>query len=100
MPKFEKLNSAYLKLREELENDNLEDEQDVFDLEQQIQEELEDGFNNEEQQLKGLLNRIKELKKEFDLYDEDTELDRMFPDRHDDDFDEESMSPDSVFGDE
>lgn len=31
-------------------------------------------------------------------YDPEAELDIMFPDRHDDDFDEDSMSYDSVFG--
>ena len=45
-----------------------------------------------------LSKRIKQIKKENDFYDEDAELDRMFPDRHDPDFDEDSMSYDSVFG--
>jgi len=33
-------------------------------------------------------------------YDEDAELDMMFPNRHDENFDEDSMSYDSVFGDD
>lgn len=43
-------------------------------------------------------DRIKNLKGENDFYDEDAEIDTMFPNRHDDDFDEDSMSYDSVFG--
>ena len=49
-------------------------------------EEEEDDFDEEE---------------EFDYeYDEDAILDMMFPDRHDEDFDEDNMSWDSVFGDD
>jgi len=32
------------------------------------------------------LNKIKELKKENDFYDAEVKLDRMFPNKHDDDF--------------
>jgi hypothetical protein len=42
-------------------------------------------------QLQSMDERIKKLKGESDFYDEDAELDSMFPDRHDEDFDEESM---------
>ncbi len=102
MTKFENLNDTYIRLVEELENDNFEVEQEVFDLEQQVKEELEINYwNEQEQQLfKELLKNINSLKKEFDFYDEETELDNMFLDRHDADFDEDSISPNSVFGDE
>jgi hypothetical protein len=49
-------------------------------------------------QLQAMEDTIKNLKGESDFYDEDAELDSMFPDRHDEDFDEDSMSYDSVFG--
>lgn len=49
-------------------------------------------------QLQTMDDTIKNLKGENDFYDEDAELDHMFPDRHDEDFDEDSMSYDSVFG--
>ena len=42
--------------------------------------------------------QFNQIKKENDFYDKETELDYMFPDRHDSDFDEDSMSYDSVFG--
>jgi hypothetical protein len=34
----------------------------------------------------------------FGGYNEDEELDRMFPNRHDDDFDEDDISGENVFG--
>ena len=39
----------------------------------------------------GLLIRIQNLKHEFDFFDKETELDNIYPDRHDPDFDEDSM---------
>lgn len=50
--------------------------------------------------IKKLQKQIKSFKKEWDFYDPDAELDSMFPNRYDDDFDEDSMSFDSVFGDD
>jgi hypothetical protein len=47
-----------------------------------------------------LHKNIKSLQIEFDLYDEEGELDVMFPDRHDENFDNDSMNPDSVFGED
>ena len=49
-------------------------------------------------QLQSMDDTIKNLKGENDFYDEEAELDNMSPDRHDEDFDEDSMSYDSVFG--
>lgn len=94
------LNEQYQKLYQELENDNYEAEQDVYDLEQQVNEELSYAFGKEKHALQSLLHKIKTMKKEFDFYDEEAELDMMFPNRHDEDFDEDDMSYDSVFGDD
>jgi hypothetical protein len=55
---------------------------------------------NEHMPLKGLLIKILAMKTEFDVYDEEAELDRMFPDRNEEGFDDDSMSFNSVFGDE
>lgn len=48
--------------------------------------------------LKGILKLIKQVKIDYDFYDEEAELDMMFPNRHDENFDDDSMSYDSVFG--
>ena len=45
-----------------------------------------------------IMKRIKRIKEENDFFDPEAELDMMFPDRHEDGFDEDSMSHDSVFG--
>jgi hypothetical protein len=94
---FAKLNDAYLKLQEELENDNLDVEQDVFDLEEKVKESIEFAHGYDLLNMKMLLINIKSLKKEFDLYDEEGESDMMFPNRHDENFDNDSMNPDNVF---
>ena len=47
-----------------------------------------------------VLRELKTLKEEFNFYDEEGELVMMFPDRHDDDFDEDRMSASSFFGDD
>jgi uncharacterized protein (UPF0335 family) len=36
--------------------------------------------------------KLKQIRKEYDFYDEEAELDMMFPNRHDEDFDEDSYS--------
>jgi predicted nucleic acid-binding Zn-ribbon protein len=84
--------------KEELENGNDDVEQDVVDLEMKIEQEIQEMAEYEDTKpFHKLLKELKSLKREFDFYDEDSELDRMFPDRHDEDFDEDSMSYDSVF---
>ena len=45
----------------------------------------------EEKDLNKLLNRIRIIKKENRFYNEEDELDRMLPNRHDEDFDHDSM---------
>jgi hypothetical protein len=86
------------KLRQELENDNYDVERDVIDLQEKIENAIEENFDDgETKHYKKLLKELKAIKKEFDFYDEEGELDMMFPNRHDDDFDEDSMN---VFGKE
>lgn len=101
METWEEYREELEKYREELENDNFEVEQDVLDLEEKIERAI-DGYDEErsEGQYSKLLKELKSLKREFDFYDQEGELDMMFPNRHDEDFDEDSMSYDSVFGDD
>ena len=80
------------------ETDVNELEEKVYKLEEDINEVVGSGMPNEENALRTLLNKIALFKKENDFYDADAELDRMFPNRNDDDFDEDSMSYESVFG--
>ena len=86
--KFETITSNYEK-----------DEIDVNELEEQICN-LEDSIQRLEEntQTRNLLKSISVFKKENDFYDAESELDRMFPDRNEEGFDEDSMSYDSVFG--
>lgn len=86
------------KLRLDLENDN-DGQSEVIYIENQIKVELENlTYKDDDQPYLELLQEIGRMKREFDFYDEEGELDMMFPDRHDEDFDEDSMSYDSVFG--
>jgi len=98
MKRIDELNENYERLYQELENDNYEVEPEVYDLEQEVEEELYLAQGKEHQALKTLLKKIKSMKEEFDLYDEEAERDNMFPNRNDDDFDEDSMNYDSAFG--
>lgn len=90
--------------REELEQSNYEVEEKVYALEEQLNELMHEydhmTYEKEFKQLRLLKQKLKQIKTDFDFYDEQAELDMMFPNRHDDDFDEDSMSYDSVFGDD
>ena len=89
------------RFREELENENYDVEQDVLDLEMQLNEEIQLRYDAEEAApYEKVLRELKTLKEEFNFYDEEGELVMMFPDRHDDDFDEDRMSASSFFGDD
>jgi hypothetical protein len=91
--KFEEFDIA------EIGNENYENSvSEVYELEEKISEFLGYAEGSNFSQLKKLQQRLMQLKSENDFYDEDAELDNMFPNRHDDDFDEDSMSYDSVFG--
>jgi hypothetical protein len=79
-----------------------DDHQLIYDLEEKIQQvsyEI-DEEDEEAEQLEAFNKRVQEFKKENEFYDADAELDRMFPDRHEEGFDNDSMSYDSVFEDD
>jgi len=71
---------------------------EVYELEEKISEYIGDVDSPFFSHLIRLHKRIKDLKKENEFYDEDAELDNMFPNRHDEDFDDDDMSYNSVFG--
>lgn len=99
--KFEQLKERLEHYHNELESGNYDVEQDIVDLESEIQDEITNCFDEkQENKYDKLLQKIKSIKREYDFYDAERELDMMFPNRHDDDFDEDSMSYDSVFGGE
>ena len=43
---------------------------------------------------------VKQVSAEYDFYDPEAEMDMMFPNRHDDDYDEDEFSIDSFFGED
>lgn len=100
MNTFNELNEEFNRIYEELQNDNFEAEEEMIQLEEKVREAIEYTHGVENKSLNGLMSEIKSAKKEFDFFDADAELDNMFPNRYDDDFDEDSMSYDSVIGDE
>lgn len=109
-------NEIYARYKNLLENaiDNDLLEQDDFDvndfqtevcnIEREVAEAIEmneamgAGVDVSTSKLKTIVQLIGQIKREYDFYDEDAELDMMFPDRHDDDFDDDSMNYESVFG--
>ena len=99
---IKELKQKFFEIEEELDEigiieiENLEER--ISDLEREIYEKLEVSRFNEELQLQSLLKKIDLFKEENDFYDADSELDGMFPDRHDDDFDEDSTYFESTFG--
>jgi hypothetical protein len=100
MDTFNELNAEFERIHHELENDNYEAEDQMIELEEKAREAVDFTDGIESKKLRNLLGKIKMAKNEFDFFDADAELDNMFPNRHDDDFDEDSMSYDSVFGDD
>ena len=100
MKEFNQLNEEFERIYAELENDNLDAEQEMLELEEKVREAFEYSIGKEQTEIRGLLKKIKSIKKEFDFFDSEAELDNMFPNRRDDDFDDDSMSYDSVFGDD
>ena len=73
-------------------------ETEVYEIEREIADYIDNADGLQYEKLQKLQKKIVRIKKENDFYDEDAELDMMFPNRHDDDFDEDSMSYESVFG--
>jgi phage shock protein A len=94
-----KLKMKISELEEEIDElDTEELVERVNNLEEEINYSIETCRESEINSFNKLLKRINIIKKNNDFYDEDAELDRMFPDRQDEDFDEDSTSYDSVFG--
>ena len=92
MNEIEKFEQELEKLYAELETGNFDAEEKVLELEEQLKLRVDYAHSTDEKRIKTLLQKIEEMKKEFDFYDQEGELDMMFPDRHDDDFDEDSMN--------
>jgi hypothetical protein len=74
--------------------------EEVYEAENKLAEYLPDSEGNNYRKLVNMQSRLKALKKENDFYDQEAELDSMFPDRREKDFDEDAMSYSSVFGDD
>jgi phage gp29-like protein len=99
MEEIELLKVRFSEIEELFENGE-EDHQLIFDLEEKLEEIYDEVYEDEHaEQLDKLKKKIIAFKREYEFYDAEAELDRMFPDRHDEDFDEDQMSWDSVFGD-
>lgn len=89
------INEFIIKLEKVLDNDLPEEEfenlqSEVSDMEEQIS-----GFfprNGAEEKLLMKLEKLfSRVKEEYEFYDKDTELNMMFPNREDDDFDEDEI---------
>jgi hypothetical protein len=82
---------------EELEKEISSIEKDIELLEENV---FEDDPEYDEicGNIKDFRKAIRRIKIDNFIYDEEIELDLMFPNRHNPDFDEDSMSYDSVFG--
>ncbi len=81
------------KFKEQLENGNYDVERDVVELQRRIEDAIEQCFDDKAAiPYRKILKELEVVKREFDFYDEEGELDMMFPDRHDDDFDQDSMN--------
>lgn len=92
MKLIKELNDRFSKIEESFDIYE-DDEQLLYDLEEDLYSAFDQAFEeNEIEKLKKLEKRIKAFKKENEFFNEEDELDMMFPDRHDDDFDEDSMN--------
>lgn len=100
-PELEDLEIRLNEIEEQLEEIDVNDlEEKVYQLEDEINLQKQSCSEDEFEVFEKLSKRIDQIKKENDFYDEESVLDYMFPDRHDSDFDEDSMSYDSVFGED
>ncbi|HAT3992466.1 hypothetical protein CMU11_18060 [Elizabethkingia anophelis] len=105
---LEELRKTFEELISRAENGENDYETEILELEEDVDREIDILNNHPDYEkvsvsIEGLENLKKEIgqfNKNNDFYDEERELDMMFPDRHDDDFDEDSMSYDSVFGED
>lgn len=97
---FEQLKEFINGLYNEVDSLDYDDElaENKFYEAQKMLEEFQNN-NWEEFDLSELRKKLEYVKKELNLYDEQSELDRMFRNRHDDDFDGDDMSGESFFKD-
>lgn len=96
---YESLKAKIDLIEEEIDNmDPTDLESDIYELEDELTIKMQSCFVEDIHLFERLQRRINNIKKENDFYDADAELDMMFPDRYDEDFDEDSMSYDSIFG--
>ncbi|MCZ4410011.1 hypothetical protein O3Q51_14410 [Cryomorphaceae bacterium 1068] len=72
----------------------------VYSVEEEIADLKDQANATQFDQLDQLAKRLIHLKDEHEFYDAEAELDNMFPNRYDDDFDEDSMSFESAFGEQ
>lgn len=91
---FQTLKIKYQEIANKLENG----EGDADELLDELQNDFENTFDEirpeQEMEFSELKRKFKQLDKEYNSfpYDEEEELDRMFPNRHDDDFDGDNMN--------
>jgi hypothetical protein len=100
---IDELYLAFETMVQQDEEDSLEEDVDIVcgNIEEKVQD-MWGGLSKEKDidRVKKLEKLLKKFKAEHGLYDEQTELDNMFPNRNDDGFDDDSISYDSVFGDD
>lgn len=81
--------------------DRLDFENKVESLESIVIDNQDEAFDEDLfKEVAVILDGLKELKEEHEFYNPEDELDSMFPNRGGEDFDEDDMSYDSVFGDD
>lgn len=72
-----------------LENENYDSlVAKVYDTEEKIDDCFNYANGFQETKLQNLKNRITQIKNDNEFYDEEAELDRALPNRHDEDFDD------------
>lgn len=100
MINIKELKELYSKAKKNFEEDT--DNQDqIYDFEEELNIALEIAVtNNEIAALKNLKTELQDFKDEHNFFDQEAELDMMFPNRHEEGFDDDDMSYDSVFGGE
>jgi len=99
MINIEELKETLSKAKEAFEKD-MDNQDQIYDIEEELNRAIEFAETNKEMAaLESLKLELQDFKDEHGFYDEEAELDMMFPNRHDEDFDEDDMSYDSVFGD-
>lgn len=68
-------------------------EEEFHSIKNEFEEIKDFPYNRKEMQIVRIVSqKLKQIRKEYDFYDEEAELDMMFPDRHDENFDEDSYS--------